>query len=65
MLKKTNKPWYKSMTIKGALATGLAIVTHPAVFALLPAKWSNVLTVIGGVVTTIGMRRAIPETETH
>jgi hypothetical protein len=53
------KPWYQSLTIKGALLTGLSVLLHPAVFDILPAKVATAVSVIGGVTTTIGLRRAI------
>lgn len=54
------KPWYNSLTIKSALATGLAILSHPAISGILPAHVASAIAVVGAVATTIGMRRAIP-----
>lgn len=54
------KPWYKSLTIKSALATGLTILLSPEVFNILPRKVAVGVGVAGAVSTAIGMRRAIP-----
>lgn len=58
-MRKPAKPWWQSLTITGAITTGLAVLTHPAVTALLPAKVSTTIATVGGVVTAIGLRRAI------
>lgn len=55
------KPWYHSMTIKGAIAAGLGVLLSPDVFALLPHSVSVAVTVAGAVASAIGLRRAIPD----
>jgi hypothetical protein len=54
------KPWWQSLTINSAIATGLAVLAHPAVTAILPAKVATGIAVISAVLTTVGLRRAIP-----
>lgn len=54
------KPLVQSVTVWGAIASGLAALASPQVLALLPAKWSNIGVIVGAVVSAIGMRRALP-----
>lgn len=56
------KPWYKSLTVQGAVTAGLAIILSPDVLAVVPPKVASVFTVLGAVATAIGLRRALPPT---
>ena len=55
------KHWWQSMTIKGAIVAGLAVLASPDVFALLPHNVAVAVTVAGTVASAIGLRRAIPD----
>lgn len=54
------KPWYKSLTIKSALVTGIAILLSPEVFGILPPDIAKTVAIVGAVATAVGLRRAIP-----
>lgn len=56
---KASKPWYKSLTIKSAIATGLTVALSPAVLNVVPPKVANALAIVGAVSTAIGLRRAV------
>lgn len=46
-------------TILGAVVTGFGAVSDPAVLGYLPHKAASVVTVIGAVLTAIGIRHAV------
>ena len=48
-----------SKSIQGIVTAALAILLSPAVFAVLPAKVSAVITAIAGIWSALGFRDAI------
>lgn len=48
-------------TTGAGLATGLAgVIASPDVLALLPVKYSTILTALGAVLAAFGIRRRLP-----
>jgi len=49
-------------TITGALTWALGVVTAPAVLAVLPERYAQILQAVGGLLAAIGVRHAIART---
>lgn len=54
------KPWWQSITITGALTSGLGVLLSPEVLAVLPEPYAKAVAVAGAVAATIGLRRSLP-----
>lgn len=54
------KPWWKSISITGAIASGVGILLSPEVFAILPEPYAKTVAVVGAVASAIGLRRSLP-----